>query len=157
MVAGESLVLPPLHRHWIVLVGLVWIPVIAGTVLLVLVDWVAAAFVSSDVRVVFTLVLLAAAGLWAIVGWLQWQAYSLTVTDQRVILEQGIFFKQSKVIPLDRVQDVETTQTVLGRLLDYGTVDIHVAGGRETYPNARSPEILRDQVFVLSEQLRRGL
>ncbi len=159
MLAGESLVLPPLHRHWIMLVKALSIPVGVSSVLLIIVDGVAGAFVPADVKVIFTLVMLAAVGLWAIVVWLQWAAASLTITDQRVILEEGIFLRTSKVIPLDRVQDVSTTQNLLGRVLDYGMVEIDAAGvsGSETFPYVKSPEMLRDQVFVLSEQLRRGL
>ncbi len=157
MLAGESLVLPPLHRHWVWLAKDLVVPAVGMTILLAAVDWLAVSFVPPDLRVLFTLVVLAAVGLWAIVVWLQWNAASLTVTDQRVILEEGIFQRTSKVMPLDRVQDVSTKQTLLGRVLDYGIVEIDVAGSSEIFPYVRSPEMLRDQVFVLSEQLRRGL
>jgi membrane protein YdbS with pleckstrin-like domain len=157
MLAGESLVLPPLHRHWVWLAKDLVIPTIGLVVLLAVLDWLGVAFVPPDLRVLSTLILLAAGGLWGVVVWLQWNAASLTVTDQRVILEEGIFQKTSKVMPLDRVQDVSTKQTLLGRMLDYGLVEIDVAGSSEVFPYVRSPEMLRDQVFVLSEQLRRGL
>jgi membrane protein YdbS with pleckstrin-like domain len=63
------------------------------------------------------------------------------------------------VIPLDRVQDVSTRQTPFGQFLDYGSVEIDTAGAiaNELFTYASHPEMLRDQVFVLSEQLRRGL
>jgi uncharacterized membrane protein YdbT with pleckstrin-like domain len=157
MLAGESLVLPPLHRHWIMLAKDLVVPAVGVTVLLAAVDWLAVSFVPADFRVLFTLVVLAGVGLWGIVVWLNWNAASLTVTDQRVILEEGIFQRSSKVIPLDRVQDVSTKQSLLGRVLDYGLVEIDAAGSGEIFPYVRSPEMLRDQVFVLSEQLRRGL
>jgi uncharacterized membrane protein YdbT with pleckstrin-like domain len=91
--------------------------------------------------------------------WLNWQAATLTVTDQRVILELGIIIRTTKVIPLDRVQDVSTRQTPIGQFLDYGSVEIDTAGAiaNELFDYASHPEMLRDQVFVLSEQLRRGL
>jgi uncharacterized membrane protein YdbT with pleckstrin-like domain len=157
MLAGESLVLPPLHRHWVWLAKDLVLPAAGLVVLLALLDWLGVAFVPPDLRVLSTLVLLAAGGFWTVVVWLQWNAASLTVTDQRVILEEGIFQRTSKVMPLDRVQDVSTKQTLLGRVLDYGVVEIDVAGSSEVFPYVRSPEMLRDQVFVLSEQLRRGL
>jgi len=102
------------------------------------------------------LVVLAAVGY---IVWLNWQAATLTVTDQRVILELGIVIRTTKVIPLDRVQDVSTRQTPFGQFLDYGSVEIDTAGSiaNELFTYAAHPEMLRDQVFVLSEQLRRGL
>ena len=157
MLAGESLVLPPLHRHWIWLARDLALPTIGAVLALVAVDGAGALLLSPDLRVFFTLAALGAFGLWGIVVWLQWNAALLTVTDQRVIVEEGIFQRSSKVIPLDRVQDVSTKQTLVGRMLDYGLVEIDAAGSSETFPYVRSPEMLRDQVFVLSEQLRRGL
>jgi uncharacterized membrane protein YdbT with pleckstrin-like domain len=157
MLAGESLVLPPLHRHWIWLARDLALPTIGALLALVAVDGLGALLLTPDLRVLFTLAVLGAFGLWGGVVWLQWNAALLTVTDQRVIVEEGIFQRSSKVIPLDRVQDVSTKQTLVGRMLDYGLVEIDAAGSSETFPYVRSPEMLRDQVFVLSEQLRRGL
>ena len=157
MLAGESLVLPPLHRHWIWLARDLALPTAGAAIVLAAVDGLGAAFLSPAFQVIVTLVALALIGLWGIVVWLQWNSASLTVTDQRVIVEEGIFQRSSKVIPLDRVQDVSTKQTLVGRMLDYGLVEIDAAGSSETFPYVRSPEMLRDQVFVLSEQLRRGL
>ena len=76
-----------------------------------------------------------------------------------MILEEGVFIRTSKVIPLDRVQDVSTRQDFLGIFLDYGSLEIDTAGAipNELFQYAAHPEMLRDQVFVLSEQLRRGL
>src|SRR5262249_60396253 len=58
----------------------------------------------------------------------------------------------------DRVQDVSTKQSLVGRILKYGLVEVDAAGaqGAEKFDYCRSPELLRDQVFILSEQLRRG-
>jgi membrane protein YdbS with pleckstrin-like domain len=109
--------------------------------------------------VVITLVVATAVvGVSAWWSWLSWKLASMTITDQRVILDQGVIQRASKVIPLDRVQDVSTTQSVLGRLLDYGNLEIDTAGAipNERFDYARHPDMLRDQVFVLSEQLRRG-
>jgi membrane protein YdbS with pleckstrin-like domain len=118
-----------------------------------------AGVVGGDARVVITVLALGIVGLawwWA---WFNWKAGMMTVTDQRVILEDGVVIKKSKVIPLDRVQDVSTTQNLLGRFLDYGSLEIDTAGAipNELFTYAHHPEILRDQVFVLSEQLRRGI
>jgi uncharacterized membrane protein YdbT with pleckstrin-like domain len=161
LLAGESLVLPTLHRHWVLLARDLIAPLLGGAALIVLVDvgLARAGLGSPNFELIFTLVVLAGVGLWVLVAWLKWASAALTVTDQRVILEEGIFQRSSKVIPLERVQDVATNQTLLGRILNYGQVEIDAAGakGAEIFPYVGSPETLRDQVFVLSEQLRRGL
>ncbi len=153
------MVLQPLRKHWIVVVNGLWLPSVIGLVLLFIVFAIPSPNqVVADIRLLGSLIILVVWGAWAIVVYLQWSSASLTVTDQRVILEEGVFRRDSKVIALDRVQDVSTKQSLLGRVLRYGLVEIDAAGvqGAETFDYCRSPELLRDQVFMLSEQLRRG-
>ena len=157
LLAGESMVMQPLRKHWIVLVSGLWFPTVIGLVVL----FVAVALpipIPQESRVLVTVIVLLIWGAWATVVYLQWASAELTVTDQRVILEEGIFTRSSKVIPLDRVQDVSTKQSLVGRMLKYGLVEVDAAGvqGAEKFDYCRSPELLRDQVFILSEQLRRG-
>src|SRR5215467_204945 len=159
LLAGESMVLPPIKKHWIVLVkGTIW-PTVIGVLILVVLDGLLLNVDLGDARVAMNLVVLAVVAAVAYFTWLNWQAATLTVTDQRVILELGIIIRTTKVIPLDRVQDVSTRQTPFGQFLDYGSVEIDTAGAiaNELFEYAAHPEMLRDQVFVLSEQLRRGL
>jgi uncharacterized membrane protein YdbT with pleckstrin-like domain len=63
----------------------------------------------------------------------------------------------SKVVPLDRVQDVSTRQSLLGRMSGYGTIEIDAAGptGTEVLDYVPHPDELRDQIFAVSETLRR--
>jgi uncharacterized membrane protein YdbT with pleckstrin-like domain len=159
LLAGESMVLPPIRKHWIVVFTGVFWPMILSLIVFVVVDIILSGFISGDVRALVTLVLLALLGVLGYWTYLNWQAAMLTITDQRVILEGGILRRTTKVIPLDRVQDVSTTQNLMGRFLDYGSVEIDTAGAipNELFTYVSHPEMLRDQVFVLSEQLRRGI
>jgi uncharacterized membrane protein YdbT with pleckstrin-like domain len=159
LLAGESMVLPPIKKHWIVLVKATFWPAALAILVLVVLDGVLLDVPIGDARVVITLVVLAVVAAFSYIAWLNWQAATLTVTDQRVILEEGIVVRTTKVIPLDRVQDVSTKQGLFGQFFDYGSVEIDTAGAipNELFTYAAHPEMLRDQVFVLSEQLRRGL
>lgn len=159
LLSGESMVLPPIKKHWIVLVRWMLWPALAGLIVFVLFDVILLSVPLGDLRLWLTLLDLALLFAFGYGTWLNWESSMLTVTDQRVILEQGIFVRTTKVIPLDRVQDVSTTQKLIGRLLDYGSVEIDTAGAipNELFTYAAHPEMLRDQVFVLSEQLRRGI
>lgn len=154
LLPGESLV-AAVHRHWVVLVKQFAFPV-ALLAIAVIVD-LAVAGASRDLKTVITLAALALAGLWAIVVWIQWASVSFTLTDQRVILTAGVFSRATKVIALDRVQDVSTRQTLLGRMLNYGRVEIDAAGasGAEYLDHVPGPGEFRDEVFVQAER-RRG-
>jgi uncharacterized membrane protein YdbT with pleckstrin-like domain len=95
-------------------------------------------------------------GLWLIAGLLAWAVNDFTLTDRRVLLRSGILARRSKVIGLERVQDIATARGLLGRVLDYGLLEIDAAGsgGHESIDKLRRPERLRDQVFRQTQMLR---
>jgi len=96
--------------------------------------------------------------LWLIVVWIRWQSTSYTLTDQRIIIETGVFGRSSKIIPIDRVQDCTTKQTLIGRIFGFGRVEVDAAGaqGAEVLNPLPNPGQFRDQVFVQSERRRGG-
>jgi uncharacterized membrane protein YdbT with pleckstrin-like domain len=152
LLPGENLVLKK-HRHWIVAVKSMLLPA------LIVVAAVLAAFLSfvpSDYRLIAVLAALAIAGLSAIVVYIRWTAASFTLTNQRVLLTYGVFSRSSKVIPIDRVQDVTTRQNLLGRILGYGRVEIDAAGsaGAEVLDHVPDPNGFRDEVFMQSGRLQ---
>lgn len=156
LLEGEDLVLQ-LHRHWVLLGRWLGLP-LTLVVLFCLAIYAAGGRLPGDVKLFLLLLALATLGLWTIVAWLRWTAVSLTLTDQRVILESGVIGRASKVIALDRVQDVATRQSPWGRLFGYGTVQIDAMGasGTELVPYVPGPERLRDEVFVQSGASRRA-
>jgi uncharacterized membrane protein YdbT with pleckstrin-like domain len=158
LLTGERLALPPLRRHWILLARNLASPAITSALAMAMVDVVARGLLPADVRLLLTLAIAVPYVMSVIAVWLRWEGDSLTVTDQRVVLEEGVFQRVSKVIPLNRVQDVATVQTMLGRILDYGTVEIDAAGpgGAERFAYVRGPMRVRDQVSALVARFARG-
>jgi uncharacterized membrane protein YdbT with pleckstrin-like domain len=152
MLPGENLVMKR-HRHWIVAVKAMALPVLI-VVLGVLLAFLS--FIPRDYRIIAVLVAVALAGIWAITVYLRWTAASFTLTNQRVLLDYGVFSRSSKVIPIDRVQDVTTRQNLLGRILGYGRVEIDAAGsaGAEVLDHVPDPNGFRDEVFMQSGRLQ---
>src|SRR6266704_2528638 len=89
---------------------------------------------------------------------IRWQSVAYTLTDQRIKIESGVFGRASKIIPIDRIQDCTTKQTLFGRMLGYGRVEVDAAGaqGAEVSDHRPQPGTFRDQVFVQSERRRGG-
>lgn len=158
LLTGEQEVWPPIRKHWIVLVrGLLPASVLVLLALL-LIDIPGSMVLPWQVPLLATAVALTGLGLWALWVWLNWRAALVTMTQLRVIIEEGIITRTSKIIPLDRVQDVSTKQPFVGRLLNYGELEIDTAGtvANEVVTDLHAPERLRDQIYVLSEQARKG-
>ncbi|HEY8814927.1 MAG TPA: PH domain-containing protein [Candidatus Dormibacteraeota bacterium] len=156
LLPGETLVLKD-HPHWIVVVKSLAAPIVL-LIVAVIVDFTATNTGVEHLRLIVTLGAIAIAGLWLIVVWIRWQATSYTLTDQRIKIETGVFGRQSKMIPIDRVQDCTTRQSLVGRMLGYGRVEVDAAGaqGAEVLDHLPNPGIFRDQVFVQSERRRTG-
>jgi uncharacterized membrane protein YdbT with pleckstrin-like domain len=157
LLPGENLVLKA-HQHWIVIVKSLVIPVV-----LLVIAGIVDLFVKSGTgiphfRTIVSLAAIAIAGAWLIVVWIRWQSTSYTLTDQRIKIDTGVFGRSSKTIPIDRIQDATTRQTLFGRMLGYGRVEVDAAGaqGAEVLDHLPNPGAFRDQVFMLSERRRGG-
>jgi len=159
LLPGENLVLKA-HPHWITLVKSVVAPVLLIAVVLVADFSVLNPdnFYVPKLRTILTLAVLALAILWFIVVWVRWRSITYSLTDQRITIEAGVFSRQEKIIPIDRVQDCTTRQSILGRMIGYGRVEIDAAGaqGAEVLDHLPKPGEFRDQVFVQSEKRRGG-
>jgi len=113
---------------------------------------------ANNIRLPLTLAIVAIALLWLIVVWIRWRSIVYTLTDQRIKLESGVFSRSEKIIPIDRIQDCTTRQSLIGRILGYGRVEVDAAGaqGAEVLVHLPKPGVFRDHVFVQSER-RRGV
>jgi uncharacterized membrane protein YdbT with pleckstrin-like domain len=71
----------------------------------------------------------------------------IAVTDRRVIFKEGFIRRKTTEMHMDKVESVEVQQSVLGRLLDYGQVDIRGVGtGLEPLKMIAAPLELRNHI-----------
>ncbi len=160
LLPGENLVLQD-HPHWITVIKSVLAPVVL-LVVVAIADFTLLGpdygFYIPKLRTILTLAVVALVLLWLIAVWIRWRSISYTLTDQRIKIESGVFGRQEKIIPIDRVQDCTTRQSLLGRILGYGRVEIDAAGaqGAEILDHLPNPGNFRDQVFTESEKRRGG-
>ena len=128
--------------HWIVC----W-PGVAVAVLAVVAYWL------SDTRLL--------PGLWRYIAyaialgavvllvqeWLRWWTTEMAVTNRRVIYKNGLIWRQTNEMNMDKVESVQIDQSILGRVLDYGNVTILGTGaGFETMHIIGSPIELRNSI-----------
>ncbi|GIW00636.1 PH domain-containing protein [Roseiflexus sp.] len=63
----------------------------------------------------------------AFLDYLRWSNEQCVVTDRRVILLRGIFNTEAVDIPVERINGVELRQSWVGRLLNFGDIEIMTA------------------------------
>ena len=56
--------------------------------------------------------------------WLQCWVTEIAVTNRRVIYKKGLIRRQTNEMNMDKVESVKIDQSILGRMLDYGSVTI---------------------------------
>ena len=79
--------------------------------------------------------------------WFGWWTTEIAVTNLRVIYKTGLVKRRTKEMNMDKVESVEVDQSILGRLLDYGTVTITGTGaGLESLPGVARPIELRNSI-----------
>ena len=85
----------------------------------------------------------------AIQGWFQRWITEIAVTDRRVIYKRGFINRHTIEMNMDKVATVDVDQSVLGRLLNYGTVTVQGTGmSFEPLRRIEAPLALRNAIIA---------
>ena len=89
----------------------------------------------------------------AIVPFLRWYFTMFVLTSDRLITRSGVIAKHSKEIPLERINDVAFSQTVIERVLGAGDLFVESAGerGQTRIDNVRKPEQVQLMIYKETE------
>jgi uncharacterized membrane protein YdbT with pleckstrin-like domain len=81
------------------------------------------------------------------IGIIKRNGTEMAVTNKRVLIKQGVFSRSTLELLLSKVESIVVEETVVGRMLGYGTVIIHGTGGTpEPFDRIASPLEFRRQV-----------
>ena len=82
-----------------------------------------------------------------IIAWIKLRSTELAVTNKRVVAKFGFISRDTIEINLARIESVQVSQSVMGRLLGYGTIVFSGAGTPQaTIPSIASPLEFRKAV-----------
>ena len=100
-------------------------------------------------RIYSTLVYLALGigALHLVSAWLKQWTTEIAVTDRRVIYKTGLFSRRTVEMNMDKVESVDVTQDIFGRIFNYGTVLIRGTGASlEPLSTISTPLALRNAI-----------
>jgi uncharacterized protein len=85
---------------------------------------------------------------------LRWRSWRYEVRDEELDLLRGAVVVRRTLIPMTRVQHVDTTRTVIGDLFDLRSVAVHTAAGSNEIPALRPGEAaaIRDRIALLARR-----
>jgi uncharacterized membrane protein YdbT with pleckstrin-like domain len=153
----ETLVLD-LHPHWwyfveaaIALIGSVVLGIfaLAG-------DW------PTPVKWL-TFALIVGSALWLVARYLKWITTNFVVTSDRVVFRHGLFAKSGIEIPLERINSVHFTQTIIERMLGAGDLMIESGSeqGQQRFTDVRNPDrvtkVIHEQMDINEDKTYGGL
>ena len=153
LLPGEHMLVSS-SRHWVVLLRPIATTVVGAIVVLVILTLLP---IAGELRLFLMLgVALAASFVINLYYW-GWRAHEYVLTDQRVILNEGILSKFSRSIAIDRIQDLTTFQGLWGRTWGFGDIELESAGreGAELLSTVPHPQQLRNAIFGQIEARRR--
>jgi uncharacterized membrane protein YdbT with pleckstrin-like domain len=128
-----------LHPHWI---AMFWPTVMA----VITIGGTAAASVFVGIGVPFYAITALALILfiWLVVApYVVWRSTHFVFTDKQVLIRKGVFAREERGIPLSKVNDVRTNQSLFDRILRSGTILIESAGEHGQSHLDRVPDAIR--------------
>ena len=117
---GEEVVFEG-HPTWRAILGFYVIAIVGAILVGVIVALAASAGIGIAVGVVLVLITL-------VVGFVRRMATVYMVSNQRLYIRRGILSKRVQQTRIDRVQNVNTDQSLFDRILRVGKVDFDTAG-----------------------------
>jgi hypothetical protein len=144
----------PLYKttiHWIVLIG----PVLGS--LLSLIFIVPIGMIASWKGHYWAWLLLAIPVALLATAAIAVKTSELVITDRRVLIKVGFIQRQTFEMFISKIESVAVAQGMIGRMLDYGTVEIRGTGGSsESFATIAAPLQFRDAIqLVQSDSERR--
>jgi membrane protein YdbS with pleckstrin-like domain len=90
----------------------------------------------------------------AVLPFLRWRFTYFVLTTDRLITRTGVIAKQSREIPLERINDVTFNQSVVERMVGAGDLLVESAGerGQERISNVRNPEQIQLMIYKEVEE-----
>ena len=117
--------------HWIVY----WHAILFAVLTVLFAVWGAATGMGAMMSFA-TLVLCALTVVSFVYAWFNRWITEIAVTDRRIIYKRGFINRHTVEMNMDKVAGVDVDQSILGRLLDYGTIHVLGIGG----PQSPAPE-----------------
>ncbi len=135
------------HPHWrVLLLALIWL-VVAVAAVVVALGWAEGAVQ----WVLFAVALVAVA--FAVPPIVSWRFRLYVLTTERIVVRDGVITRSSTEIPLESINNVLFSQSIVERLLGYGDVLIESAGsqGQSRLTDIPDPEAFQSEVYRVRE------
>jgi uncharacterized membrane protein YdbT with pleckstrin-like domain len=150
LIEGETIIYET-RLHWIVLIGPVLLGVLFGLTALGMFALSGRTTPDQNTAhqslMMLGAIFLLVAVIFVVRGIVWRNATEMTVTNKRVFVKVGLAARRTIELLLSRVESIGVEESVMGRMLGYGTVTVHGTGGTpEVFNMIAHPLEFRTQV-----------
>ena len=150
--ANETVALD-MHPHWWFFAEPAWSllgSIVLGIVVLVKTDKGTGAYKALGS---LALVLLVLTAIWLVWRYMKWLTTNFVITSNRLIFRQGVIGKSGVEIPLERVNNVNFSQSMFERILGAGDLLIESGGedGQQRFTDIRHPAQVQNLIHAQME------
>ena len=158
LLGGQEKILFITHKHWFTFLRSILIELFLLIVIGVAVTVAVTVATSLAEFAPFFYLLLIVPVLGIIRDFLIWWNHQYIVTNRRIIQVAGVFKKEVTDSSLEKVNDVKMEQSTLGRLFDYGNIEILTASemGVNVFQTIGRPIRFKTAMLNAKEQLEHG-
>ncbi len=133
--------------HWLVYGKTLLLFVVAAV--LVGIAWSVDDVAQKRLALIAAIVVYALMAVALISEWLTRRGTEIVVTDHRVIYKRGLISRRTVEMNVSKIETVDIKQSFLGRLLDYGTINLRGTGETlELLERIGSPIAVRNAITI---------
>lgn len=145
---GETIAFE-LKPHWRAL----FLPMLVLIAEVFIATWAFFAFDSTVFRLIVVAVGVFIVTWQVTIPFLRWLSTQYVFTSRRIIVRRGVLTKQGRDMPLSKVNNVSFQVSVMGRILNYGSLEIESASddGDLIIDDVPNVEYIQRQVYELHE------
>lgn len=141
------------HQHWIVLIEQILVEIVLAALTIILVT-IFLIFGSGNTSIALGYLLVIIPLVSLIRDVLKWWNHQYVVTNLRVIQITGIFNKNVIDSSLEKVNDVRMVQSVIGRFLNFGDIEVLTASEMGINRFTRIANPIRFKTIMLNAKIR---
>jgi uncharacterized membrane protein YdbT with pleckstrin-like domain len=158
-VPAEGQVILSDHPHWTTLIETILLLIATVLVAGVAIIFVPAWGIQFEVRLAVAAVAVIVALVFSVVPFLRWFFTRYELTDQGLVIREGVLNRTVRTIPIGRVNDATHSQRLLERVLGKGTLVVESGGERGQLVLKNVPEVdeWHKQIYALIDDVTDGV
>lgn len=155
LLTDDETILREFHPHWRVLLPIAGWAVLFGFIA-AMVWFFEARVPDNDVRAAGPIAVMAAVALTVLLSirpLIRWYATRYVLTSERIVVRTGILSRSGVEIPLENINNVLFSQSMVERALGYGDVLVESAGsqGQSRLQDIPDPESFQSEIYRARE------